>query len=373
MDKKKYHIMLSGGGTGGHIFPAIAIADALKRRLPEAEFLFVGASGRMEMEKVPNAGYPIIGLWISGLQRKLTFSNLLFPLKLMISTLKIGGIIKRFNPDVVIGTGGYASGVLLRAASKKNIPTLILEQNSYPGLTNKILSRTVDSICVAYPDMERYFPKNKITITGSPIRKEIMLLKAVREEACLYFGFKPEIPVLLIIGGSQGAQKINMAIAHNLPLLLKNDIQILWQTGKSGYKEALDTATDVDSQKRVVVKEFIKRMDLAYASCDLIVSRAGAIAIAEIVAVKKPAIFIPLPSAAEDHQTRNAQTLVDQNAGILVKESAAKELIATEIIRLMKHVDERMKMTKNLAHFDHTNATQSIVDQVISLIQKRER
>jgi len=348
--------MLSGGGTGGHIFPAIAIADALRKRLPEAEFLFVGASGRMEMEKVPNAGYPIIGLWISGLQRKLTFSNLLFPLKLMISTLKIGGIIKRFNPDVVIGTGGYASGVLLRAASKKNIPTLI-----------------VDSICVAYPDMERYFPQNKITITGSPIRKEIMLMKAGREEACLYFGFKPEIPVVLIIGGSQGAQKINMAIAHNLPLLLKNDIQILWQTGKSGYKEALDTATDVDSQKRVVVKDFIKRMDLAYASCDLIVSRAGAISIAEIVAVKKPAIFIPLPSAAEDHQTRNAQTLVDQNAGILVKESAANELIATEIIRLMKHVDERMKMTKNLAHFDHTNATQSIVDQVISLIQKTEK
>ncbi|MFA5417838.1 MAG: undecaprenyldiphospho-muramoylpentapeptide beta-N-acetylglucosaminyltransferase [Bacteroidales bacterium] len=373
MNKTKYHIMLSGGGTGGHIFPAIAIADELKRTLPNADFMFVGATGRMEMEKVPQAGYYIVGLWISGLQRRMTLSNLLFPIKLISSTLKVGTLIKQFNPDVVIGTGGYASGALLRAASKKKIPTLILEQNSYPGLTNKLLSRTVDSICVAYPDMERYFPKDKITVTGSPIRKEIMQMKTSKEDACLNFGLRPTLPVLLIIGGSQGAQKINEAIAANLPWLLKENIQILWQSGKNGYKEALDAATNADAKNRIVVKEFIQRMDLAYASCDLIVSRAGAIAIAEIIAVKKPAIYIPLPSAAEDHQTRNAQTLVDQNAGILVKESDAQNLIGKEIIRLMKNEGERLKIAKNMTHFDHHNATKSIVEQVMKLLENSKK
>lgn len=365
--------MLSGGGTGGHIFPAIAIADGLKSIFPHAEFLFVGANGRMEMEKVPHAGYPIVGLWISGLQRKLTLSNLTFPFKLISSTLKARIIIRRFKPDVVIGTGGYASGPLLQAASSSNIPTLILEQNSYPGLTNKLLARSVDRICVAYPDMDRYFPAEKITITGSPIRKEIMLSKATKQEALDRFGLKNNIPTLLIIGGSQGAQKINSAIAENLQLLMRENIQILWQTGKNGFEEAVDAVKKNDGQNRIVIKEFIKRMDLAYLSCDLIVSRAGAIAIAEIVAVKKPAIFVPLPSAAEDHQTKNAQTLVDKNAGVLVKESIAQTHIGSEIIRLMNDPEQRQTITKNLTNFDYKDATASIVEQVILLMKRKKR
>jgi len=369
MSKESYHIMLSGGGTGGHIFPAVAIADGLKKAFPEARFLFVGAIGRMEMEKVPQAGYPIEGLPISGIQRKLTWSNVAFPFKLIYSTLKAGSILRKFKPDVVIGTGGYASGPLLHAASKKNIPTLILEQNSYPGLTNKWLARTVDRICVAYPGMERYFPQSKIVVTGSPIRKEIMKSTGNKEVGCSYFGLNPALPTLLIIGGSQGAVKINMAITAALPMLVENGIQVLWQTGKNGYQQAMEVTKKSSAPEHVLIKEFIQRMDMAYACADLIVSRAGAIAIAEIVAVRKPAIYIPLPSAAEDHQTQNARTLVDKEAGILIPEVQAIDHLTTEIINLMKDAGKRRLMSKNLAFFDHPDATEAIVQQVIKLIQ----
>ena len=369
MPKKPYHIMLSGGGTGGHIFPAIAIADGLKKAFPDADFLFVGAKGRMEMEKVPQAGYPIIGLWISGIQRKLTISNLAFPFKLISSTIKARKIIRNFKPDVVIGTGGYASGPLLHAAAGKNIPTLILEQNSYPGLTNKWLSKTVDRICVAYPGMDKYFPKSKMIVTGSPIRKEIMLASGNKTEGCVFFGLNPELPTLLIIGGSQGARQINLAIASNLKKLLEGSIQILWQTGVNGFDEAQNQAKQLPNQDRVVITKFIQRMDLAYAAADVIVSRAGAIAIAEIVSVKKPAILIPLPSAAEDHQTQNALSLVKENAGILVKESTANEVLADQVLSLMNNNALRKNISQNLSHFDHKDATLAIVEQVKLLMK----
>lgn len=365
---KSTNILISGGGTGGHIFPAIAIANGIRVRIPEANILFVGAKGRMEMEKVPQAGYPIEGLWISGLQRKLDLKNLSFPFKLISSLAKANKIINKFKPDVVIGTGGYASGPLLYAASKKGIPTLILEQNSYPGITNKLLGRTVNKVCVAYNEMEKYFPKDKILITGSPIRKEINDLKVTKEEGVEYFDLNRDKTTILIIGGSQGAMRINEAIGEKLDDIVKDNIQLIWQTGKASYDIAKDYAESSVKRNHIKVVDFISRMDLAYAVADLVVSRAGAIAIAEIVAVNKPAIFIPLPSAAEDHQTKNAKALVKGHAAILVKENDAKEQLEPAISELLETESNRLIMVQNLKRFKHPNATEKIVDEIITMI-----
>ena len=367
---EKYNILVSGGGTGGHIFPAVAIANALKRRLKDVNILFVGAQGKMEMEKVPEAGYPIEGLWISGLQRKVDLRNLSFPFKVIDSLNKAGKIIKKFNAHAAVGTGGYASGPLLYKASKKNIPTLILEQNSYPGITNKMLGKTVDKVCVAYEGMEKYFPAEKITVTGSPIRKEILDLKVSHKEALDFFGIKPDKPVLLIIGGSQGARRINEVIADKLDDLLSSGMQILWQTGKLTFEEARQTVEKSPHKENVKVHEFIRRMDMAYAASDLIISRAGAIAIAEIIAVKKPAIFVPLPSAAEDHQTKNAMTLVKGHAALMVKESEANEKLAETVLGMMKNNSDRLVMVQNLKRYEHPDATEKIVDEIMKLIEK---
>lgn len=367
---EKYNILVSGGGTGGHIFPAVAIANALKQRLKDVNILFVGALGKMEMEKVPEAGYPIEGLWISGLQRKIDLRNLSFPFKVIDSLNKAGKIIKKFNAHAAVGTGGYASGPLLYKASKKNIPTLILEQNSYPGITNKMLGKTVDKVCVAYEGMEKYFPSEKITVTGSPIRKEILDLKVSHKEALDFFGIKPDKPVLLIIGGSQGARRINEVIADRLDGLLSSGMQILWQTGKLTFEEARQTAEKSPLKEDVKVHEFIRRMDMAYAASDLIISRAGAIAIAEIIAVKKPAIFVPLPSAAEDHQTKNAMTLVKGHAALMVKESEANEKLAETALGMMKNNSDRLVMVQNLKRYEHPDATEKIVDEIMKLIEK---
>ncbi len=363
------NILVSGGGTGGHIFPAIAIANELKTRLDQANFLFVGAKGKMEMEKVPQAGYPIEGLWISGLQRKIDLKNLAFPFKVISSLRDAKKIIKKFKPDVAIGTGGYASGPLLYMATRKKVPTLILEQNSYPGVTNKMLGRNVSKICVAYDGMEKYFPKDKITITGNPIRKEISNLKPTQEEGLEFFGLKPDKPTLLIIGGSQGAHRINMAVAEKLDEILKEGIQLIWQTGKYSFEMAQEAASQSVCSGQVKVVDFISRMDMAYASSDLIVSRAGAIAIAEIIAVKKPAIFIPLPSAAEDHQTKNAMTLVNGHAAVMVKENEASDQLAVTINKLMKSKQDRLIMVQNLKRFEHPRATKQIVDEIFKLIE----
>ena len=366
---KSTNILISGGGTGGHIFPAVAIANGIRATLPDANILFVGAKGRMEMEKVPQAGYPIEGLSISGLQRKLELKNLSFPFKLLSSLIKARKIINRFKPDVVIGTGGYASGPLLYVASKKKIPTLILEQNSYPGITNKLLGKSVSKVCVSYDGMEKYFPKEKIIVTGSPIRKEINELKVTREEGIEYFNLNRDKTTLLIIGGSQGAQKINEVIGERLNELVSDNIQLIWQTGKYSYDIAKDYAEQSPKRNSINVVDFISRMDLAYAAADLIISRAGAIAIAEIVAVDKPAIFIPLPSAAEDHQTKNAMALVKGHAAILVKESEASEKLIPEIKELMEFESNRLVMVQNLKRFKHPDATENIVNQIMEMIK----
>jgi len=367
----KYNILISGGGTGGHIFPAVAIANGLKARLlDKVNILFVGAKGKMEMEKVPQAGYPIKGLWISGLQRKLDWQNLSFPFKLLSSLFDAGKIIKKFKPDAAVGTGGYASGPLLYVAARKKIPTLILEQNSYPGITNRYLGKTVNKICVGYEGMEGYFPTDKIRVTGSPIRKEILDLKVTKEEGINFFGLKPDLSVILVIGGSQGALKPNQVIAEDLDRIVSEKIQLLWQTGKHSIDLANSAADKSKFKENIKVTEFISRMDLAYAASDLVISRAGAIAIAEIVAVKKPAIFIPLPSAAEDHQTKNATALVKGKAALMVKESEAKEKLAPTIKNILENQSARLVMVQNLKRFSHPDATEQIVDEVLKMIKK---
>lgn len=367
---EKYNILVSGGGTGGHIFPAVAIANALQQRLNDVNILFVGAKGKMEMEKVPQAGYPIQGLWISGLQRKVDLRNLSFPFKVIDSLNKAGKIVKRFKAHAAIGTGGYASGPLLYMASRKKVPTLILEQNSFPGITNKMLGKTVDKVCVAYDGMDKYFPGKKITVTGSPVRKEILDLKVSNTEALDFFQLKSGKPVLLIIGGSQGAKRINEVVAEKLNDLLGTGMQIIWQTGKLTFDMAKQAVVECGFKDRVKVHEFITRMDMAYAASDLIISRAGAIAIAEIIAVKKPAIFVPLPSAAEDHQTKNALTLVKGHAALMVKESEANDKLADSVIGMMKNKSDRLVMVQNLKRFEHPDATEKIVDEIMKLIEK---
>lgn len=365
----KIKILLSGGGTGGHIFPAIAIANALKSKLKDVDILFVGAKGRMEMEKVPQAGYPIKGLWISGLQRRLDMNNLAFPFKLVSSLMGAAKIIKQFKPDVAIGTGGYASGPLLYMASKKKVPTLILEQNSYPGITNKLLGKTVNKICVAYKELEKYFPKEKIVVTGTPIRKEILELKVTHEDGLKFFGLQAGKPVLLIIGGSQGAQKINEAIAKNLEKIMAQDVSIIWQTGKPSFEMAKATVEKSANKDAIRVVDFIKRMDMAYAAADLIISRAGAIAIAEIIAVNKAAIFIPLPSAAEDHQTKNAETLAKGKAAVMLKENEMDGKLLKTITDLIKMKSTRLLLAQNLKRFERPDATEKIAEEVIELMK----
>lgn len=368
----KIKILLSGGGTGGHIFPAIAIANALKSKLKDVEILFVGAKGRMEMDKVPQAGYPIKGLWISGLQRRFDLNNLAFPLKVVSSLLGAAKIIRQFKPDVAIGTGGYASGPLVYMASRKSVPSLILEQNSYPGITNKLLGKNVDTICVAYKELEKFFPKEKIVVTGTPIRKEILDLQVTHKDGLNYFKLQAEKPVLLIIGGSQGAQKINEAIAKNLEKILAQNVSVIWQTGKPSFEMAQLEAEKYLSTDTIRVHDFITRMDMAYAAADLIISRAGAIAIAEIIAVNKPAIFIPLPSAAEDHQTKNAETLVKGHAAVLIKENETDEKLLKTITDLIKMKSTRLLLAQNLKRFERPDATERIVLEVIKLMNKKK-
>ncbi len=366
---KAVNILVSGGGTGGHIFPAIAIANGIKTMIPDAHILFVGAKGKMEMEKVPQAGYEIEGLWISGLQRKLDAKNLSFPFKVLSSLWKARKIINKFKPDAVIGTGGYASGPLLYVAAAKNIPTLILEQNSYPGITNKLLGKKVAKICVAYDTVKKYFPEEKIVMTGSPIREMINHLQVTKEEGIQHFGLDPEKITVLVIGGSQGAQKINDAIADKLDEIVGNNRQLIWQTGKFSFDMAKEAVEKMAKKDSVKVVEFISRMDLAYAATDLIISRAGAIAIAEIVAVGRPAIFVPLPSAAEDHQTKNAQALVQGNAALMVPEQELKEKLVPEITNLMEYESNRLVMVQNLNRFKHPDATEKIVHEIVNMIK----
>lgn len=353
--------IISGGGTGGHIFPAIAIADELKRRLPDAEILFVGAKDRMEMQKVPQAGYPIEGLWISGLQRKLSWQNLLFPLKFISSLLKSRSIIKRFKPDAVIGTGGFASGAVVKVAGQMGIPTFIQEQNSYAGITNKMLAKNAHKICVAYDAMEQFFPKEKIVKTGNPIRDGLLNIAEYRSEGLSYFHLDSQRKTLLVLGGSLGARRINQLIEQQLPLFEQLGVQVLWQCGKLYYEEYKKY-----NSEQVHVLAFIDRMELAYAAADVIISRAGASSVSELCVVGKPVIFIPSPNVAEDHQTKNARAIADKQAAILLRESELNELFADTFSTLIADEAQQEALSVHIKALAQPNATKDIVNLILN-------
>ena len=352
--------IISGGGTGGHIFPAIAIADELKRRIPDADILFVGAKDRMEMQKVPQAGYPIEGLWISGIQRKITLQNLLFPLKFISSLLKSRSIIKRFKPDAVIGTGGFASGAVVKVAGGMGIPTFIQEQNSYAGITNKMLSKKAKKICVAYDAMEQFFPKEKIAKTGNPIRGGLLDIAKHHTEGLTYFQLNPEQKTLLVLGGSLGARRINQLVEEQLPLFEKLGVQVLWQCGKLYYEEYKKYESE-----RVKVLAFIDKMELAYAVADVIISRAGASSVSELCVVGKPVIFIPSPNVAEDHQTKNARAIEQKQAAILIRETDLGTTFATTFTELINDEAKQQSLSQHIKTLALPNATEEIVNIIL--------
>ncbi|TQD39851.1 undecaprenyldiphospho-muramoylpentapeptide beta-N-acetylglucosaminyltransferase [Haloflavibacter putidus] len=365
---RKLKFILSGGGTGGHIFPAIAIADALKKRHPQAEILFVGAKDKMEMEKVPQTGYPIKGLWISGIQRKINLSNLLFPIKLISSLVKAHRILQNFKPDVVIGTGGFASGPLLKAATQKNIPCVLQEQNSYAGITNKWLAAKAAKICVAYENMERYFPKDKITLTGNPVRLDLLEIDSKKEEAIRHFKLIKEKTTLLIVGGSLGAKRINQLIEENISFLKEKNIEVIWQCGKLYYEEYKNYSANDFMQ----VHKFLNRMDLAYAAADIIISRAGAGAVSELCIVGKPVLFIPSPNVAEDHQTKNAASIAEKDAAILLKEADLEAHFQIEFEDLLNDKSRQKELSKNIQALAKPKATDAIVNEIEKLIKNEK-
>jgi len=360
----KPRIILSGGGTGGHIYPAIAIAGEMKRRFPEAEFLFVGARDRMEMEKVPKAGYEIEGLWISGIQRKLTWSNLMFPLKLIHSLWRSKAILRRFRPDVVIGTGGFASGPLLKVANAKGIPTLLQEQNSFPGMTNKWLSKKANVICVAYDGLEQFFPPEKIIKTGNPIRQDLLDLKDKKTAGIQKYDLDPIKKTILIVGGSLGARRINELIAIELDFFAKEGVQLLWQCG-SLYYEKYKSYGD---KGHVQLHAFLDTMDLAYAAADVIISRAGAGSVSELCVVGKPVLFIPSPNVSEDHQTKNAQAITKENAALMLSEKDLDHKFQATIQMLLHAEEKRKKLIENIKKLALPDATISIADEVERLM-----
>ncbi|WP_430965987.1 undecaprenyldiphospho-muramoylpentapeptide beta-N-acetylglucosaminyltransferase [Spongiimicrobium sp. 2-473A-2-J] len=358
-----YRFILSGGGTGGHIYPAIAIANELKKRHANAEFLFVGAKDKMEMEKVPQAGYAIQGLWISGLQRKLTLKNVLFPIKLISSLITARNIVAKFRPHVVIGTGGFASGPLLRMAAGKGIPCVVQEQNSYAGITNKLLAKRMRKIFVAYEGMQQFFPEDKIVKTGNPVREDLVAIKSNREDALRFFGLPTTKHTLLVVGGSLGARRINQFVAQKLDFFKDQDVQVIWQSGKLYY-----TAYQNLESGQVKVLEYLDRMDLAYAAADIIISRSGAGAVSELSIVGKPVIFIPSPNVAEDHQTKNAQALEKEGAALLLRERDLESDFETVFSRLMASEDERRELSVNIKKMARPHATKQIVDEIEKLL-----
>jgi UDP-N-acetylglucosamine--N-acetylmuramyl-(pentapeptide) pyrophosphoryl-undecaprenol N-acetylglucosamine transferase len=365
MNPKKLNILISGGGTGGHIYPAIAIANELQARFQNANFLFVGAKDRMEMEKVPAAGYAIKGLWISGVQRQLTLQNFLFPLKLISSLIKARGILRKFKPDVVIGTGGFASGPVLYIAANKNIPTLIQEQNSYPGITNKLLSKKANKICVAYDFLDRYFPKNKIIKTGNPVRQDLLDVGSKKQEAQRFFGLDMSKKTLLILGGSLGARTINQLVEQQLYFFEQLEVQVVWQCGNL-YAEDYHK---YNTRTGVQVHAFLNRMDLAYAASDFIISRAGASSISELCIVGKPTLFIPSPNVSEDHQTKNANAVVSQNAALMIRESEL-EGFQKKFTALIASDGFQEEISNNMKKLALPNATKIIVDEVEKLVKR---
>lgn len=365
--KKQLNILISGGGTGGHIFPAISIADEIKRRYPDANILFVGAKDRMEMEKVPQAGYPIEGLWITGLDRTFTIKNLSFPLKVISSLWESNKIIKRFRPDVVIGTGGFASGPLLKVANSRRIPTLIQEQNSFPGITNKLLGRDADVICTAYDNLEKFFPAEKIKKTGNPVRQDILNVRDKREEAQRFFNLKDGKKILLVLGGSLGARRINQLLGAYVEQLEEKKIQVIWQTGSLYYEEYKKFDSDY-----IQTHAFLNRMDFAYAAADVIISRAGAGSVSELCLVGKPVLFIPSPNVAEDHQAKNALAIADKEAALVIYEKDLIEKFEDTIFLLLESEKLRKDLSENIQKLALPGATIAIVDEVEKIIRSVE-
>ncbi|MCF7561010.1 undecaprenyldiphospho-muramoylpentapeptide beta-N-acetylglucosaminyltransferase [Sabulilitoribacter multivorans] len=362
-----YKIILSGGGTGGHIYPAIAIANELKSRFPDAKFLFVGAKDRMEMEKVPQAGYEIEGLWISGIQRKLTLKNLMFPFKVISSLWKARKIIKSFKPNVAIGTGGFASGPLLHVAASNKIQTLIQEQNSYPGITNKLLAKKANKICVAYDGLERFFPKDKIIKTGNPVRKGLLDIDSKTVEAKNFFNLKHGKYTLLVIGGSLGAGRINELIETKLDFLDTQNVQVIWQCGKLYYQQY----KIYNHTKNIQVYEFLNNMDFAYAAADIIISRAGASSVSELCIVGKPVIFVPSPNVAEDHQTKNAMSIVNNNAALIINEEDLDADFENKFSQLVASPEKQKELGNNIKSLALVNATKQIADEVEKLLKNK--
>lgn len=378
MEYRKLRVMISGGGTGGHIFPALSIADKLKELNPETEILFVGAEGRMEMEKVPAAGYEIIGLPIAGLQRKLTLSNFALPFKILKSIMTARKTLKRFKPEIVIGVGGYASAPLLWTAGRLGIPTLIQEQNGFAGLTNKIVAKKAKSICVAYEGMERFFPADRIVLSGNPIRKDIVpATPEMKAEACQYYGLDPEKKHIFVVGGSLGSGTLNNAMKS----WIKNGcpggegVEVIWQCGKF-YKDGVDVfmkearANGIGGKciDRIQHSDFIKRMDLAYAVADVVISRSGASSVSELCAAEKAVIFVPSPNVAEDHQTHNAMALVNKDAALLVRDSEAQEKLMAEACALIENPEKIALLEKNISRLALRDAAKTIADEIYKIV-----
>ncbi|HSD15519.1 MAG TPA: undecaprenyldiphospho-muramoylpentapeptide beta-N-acetylglucosaminyltransferase [Flavobacterium sp.] len=364
--KNNPKFIISGGGTGGHIYPAVAIANEIKNRFPDADILFVGAKDKMEMQKVPQAGYSIKGLWISGIQRKLTLENAMFPLKLISSLSTSFGILRNFKPDVVVGTGGFASGAVLKVASMMGIPTVIQEQNSYPGITNKLLSKKANRICVAYENLERFFPKENMILTGNPVRQDLISISEKRNEAQAHFNLDASKKTLLVLGGSLGARRINQLLEKELDFLLSQNVQIIWQCGKLYFEEY----KRFSDRENVQVLSFIDRMDLVYAAADVVISRSGASSVSELCIVGKPVIFIPSPNVAEDHQTKNAKAIVDKNGAVLLKESELDAQFEAIFQNLISNEEQQRQLSSNIKLLALPNATKQIVDEIVKLIRK---
>lgn len=361
-------VIISGGGTGGHVYPAITIADAIKNKRPDAEILFVGARGKLEMEKVPAAGYPIKGLWISGFQRKLTWQNLLFPLKLVLSLWKANTIIRQFKPDVVVGVGGYASGPLLNMAERNRIPTVLQEQNSFPGVTNRLLAKKAAKICVAYEGMDRFFDKGKLVLTGNPVRSGFFQnLDQKKAEAQQHFGLHTDKKTLFVFGGSLGARTINQALEASSELLKsRKDVQVIWQIGKLYIEQFANCETA--KLEQVVTRVFIDRMDLAYAMADVVIGRAGALTISELCLVGKPAILVPSPNVAEDHQTKNARALVEKKAAVMVEDAKALTDLIPAALNILDNLETQSTLSRNIRRLAKPEAADQIAQTILSLV-----
>jgi len=366
---EKLRVIVSGGGTGGHIFPAISIANELKDRLPETEILFVGALGKMEMERVPVAGYRIIGLPVVGFPRKVSLKSLVFFLKLFQSMRLARKVIADFKPDVAIGVGGFASGPVLKAAVRSGVPAVLQEQNSYAGVTNKLLSSKVKKICVAYPNMERYFPAEKIVLTGNPIRKNLIEAVVNKSEAYEYFKLDKAKPVVLIIGGSLGARTINESVMGNLEMIRQSGVQVIWQTGSYYYQEMLQRL-GINGPENLLPLEFISQMDVAYAVADVVISRAGAGTISELCLLAKPCILVPSPNVAEDHQTKNAMALVENHAAILIKDKDSKDQLFQQTFSLLTDEARLKSLSENIKKLGRPNAAKDIVDVILEVVKK---